>query len=386
MQSGISNFSRTVGPRRSSVKASLAAVALVTSTLAGMTTSVAAADAPGSPAPLSTEQRSDLIEQHLSIGRTSGGQAALVNGTLADRGVTSAAAPGAVTLSWKPYTANARYTVVRGETPLTTTKPGQATFTDATATAGTSYQYRIIPQLKGDTSAARTWGLAVTVPKVNHGETEAAAVQRTATAQAKAAKASATTTLTWTTFIPDKYVNQPIPKACKYWGKKYVYGGDNRGFDWKSSRYRTSESAVITWKSHKVDGHTSVKATHVYEKSNHKLVATKTASAKDMKVKKLGAGSGYADIRMVTHATNPFCGGTAKVKGAIDGALTFHITRGGWEIRSGNHRQMPNHEIYIYNGGHVTWVHKSKYASPLCLVGAATCELRNLTGYYGTYK
>ncbi|MCM2413297.1 hypothetical protein [Streptomyces sp. RKAG290] len=363
-----------------------ALAALPLALLATTTVASHADDAPGQSAPLSAQQRSDLAEQHLSIGRTSGGQAALVNNALADRGVTSTAAPGSVTLSWKPYTANARYTILRDETPLTTSKPGQATFKDTTASAGTSYQYRIIPQLKGDTSAARTWGLTVAVPEVDHGKTKAAAVQRTAIAQAEAAKASATTTLTWTTFIPQKYIDQPIPKACKYWGKKYVYGGDNRSFDWKSSRYRTSESAVITWKSRKVSGYTSVKATHVYKKSNHKLVAKKTASAKDMQVKKLGAGSGYADIRMVTHSTNPFCGGIAKVKGAIDGALTFHITRGGWEIRSGNHRKMPNHEIYIYNGGHVTWVHKSKYASPLCLVGAATCELTNLTGYYGKYK
>ncbi|MFJ4962727.1 hypothetical protein ACIP6P_09825 [Streptomyces sp. NPDC088729] len=385
MQSRISNLSRTVGSRRAGVKASLAAVALVAGTLAGQTTAAAAADARGNAAPLSAQQRSDLVEQHLSIGRTGGGQVALVNNALADRGVTSAAAPGAVTLSWKPYTTDARYTIVRGETPLTTTKPGQATFKDTNATAGSSYQYRIIPELKGDTSTARTWGLTVAVPKVNRGETEAAAVQRTATTQAAAAK-PATTTLTWTTFIPQKHINQPIPKACKYWGKKYVYGGDNRDFDWKSSRYRTSASAVITWKSRKVSGYTSVKATHVYKKSNKKLVAKKNASAKDMKVKKLGAGSGYADIRMVTHSTNPFCSGIAKVKGAIDGALTFHITRGGWEIRSGNHRQMPNHEIYIYNGGRVTWVYKSKYSSPLCLVGSATCDLKNLTGYYGKYK
>ncbi|MFJ2819451.1 hypothetical protein ACIQOU_16995 [Streptomyces sp. NPDC091279] len=372
--------------RISSVKASLAAAALVSSTFAGLSTTAVAADAPGTPAPLSAQQRSDLAEQRLSIGRTSGGQVALVNGALADLGVTSTAAPGAVTLSWKPYAAGARYTIVRGETPLTTTKPGQASFKDTTATDGASYQYRIIPELKGDTSTARTWGLTVAVPKVNRGETEAAAVQRTSTAQAAAAKAAATTTLTWTTFIPQKYINQPIPKACKYWGSKYVYGGDNRSFDWKSSRYRTSESAVINWKTHKVSGYTSVKTTHVYKKSNKKLVAKKTASAKDMKVKKLGAGSGYADIRMVTHSSNPFCGGIAKIKGAIDGALTFHITRGGWEIRSGNHRQMPNHEIYIYNGGRVTWVYKSKYASPLCLVGALQCELKNLTGYYGKYK
>ncbi|MEU6993991.1 hypothetical protein ABZ953_25480 [Streptomyces sp. NPDC046465] len=372
------------------VRASLprmAALAALPLALVATTAVASHADGtPGSPAPLSAQQLSDLAEQHLSFGRTSSGRAAVVNGALADRGVTSKAAPGAVTLAWKPYAADARYTIVRGETPLATTEPGQATFEDTTATAGASYQYRIVPQLKGDTSAARTWGLTVAVPKVKHGETEAAAVRNTATAQAAAARASATTTLTWTTFIPEKYINQPIPKACQYWGSKYVYGGDNRGFDWKSSRYRTSASALITWKSHKVNGYTSVKATHVYRKSDKKLVAQKTASAKDMAVKRLGAGSGYADIRMVTHSTNPFCGGVAKVKGAIDGALTFHITRGGWEIRSGNHRQMPNHEIYIYNGGRATWVYKSKYASPLCLVGAATCDLKNLTGYYGKYK
>lgn len=369
-----------------SVKASLVAVALVAGTLAGLNTSASADEAPGTPAPLSAQQRSDLSEQRLSIGRASNGRVALVNGALADRGVTSTAAPGAVTLSWKPYAADARYTIVRGDTPLVTTERGQSTFKDTAATAGASYEYRIIPELKGDTSTARTWGLTVAVPKVNRGESEAVSVQHAAAAQAASAKAAATTTLTWTTFIPQKYIDQPIPKACKYWGSKYVYGGDNRSFDWKSSRYRTSESATITWSTRKVNGYTSVKATHVYKKSNKKLVAKKTASTKDMKVKKLGAGSGYADIRMVTHSTNPFCSGVAKVKGAIDGALTFHITRGGWEIRSGNHRQMPNHEIYIYNGGRVTWVYKSKYASALCLVGAATCDLRNLTGYYGKYK
>lgn len=371
--------------RISSAKASSVAVALVASTLVGLTTS-AAADVPGASTPLSAQQLSDLAEQRLRIGRTDGGQVALVNAALADRGVTSTATPGAVTLSWKPYAADARYTIVRGETPIATTKPGQATFKDTTATADTSHQYRIVPELKGDTSTARTWGLTVAVPKVNRGETETAAVQRTATTQAANAKAAASTTLTWTTFIPQKYITQPIPKACKYSGSKYVYGGDNRGFDWESSRYRTSASAVINWKSRNVEGYTSVSATHVYKKSNKKQVAKKTASGKGMKVKKLGAGSGYADIRMVTHATNPFCGGVAKVKGAIDGALTFHITRGGWEIRSGNHRRMPNHEIYIYNGGRVTYVYKNKYANAACLVGAALCDLKNLTGYYGKYK
>jgi hypothetical protein len=106
-----------------------------------------------------------------------------------------------------------------------------------------------------------------------------------------------------------------------------------------------------------------------------------------MKVWQLGAGSDYVDIRMVTHATNPFCSGIAGIKGAIDGALQFHLTTSGdWEIHSGTVRQMPDHYIYIYNGGRVTNVYESKYASPLCLVGSATCPVIDLTGYIGNFN
>ena len=71
------------------------------------------------------------------------------------------------------------------------------------------------------------------------------------------------------------------------------------------------------------------------------------------------------DVRMVTHASNPFCKVTA-----IDGAFSMHLTQSGnYAIFSGNHRQMPNHYIYIYDGGKVTDVYKRDAASPLCLVG-----------------
>lgn len=85
---------------------------------------------------------------------------------------------------------------------------------------------------------------------------------------------------------------------------------------------------------------------------------------------------------MVNHAANPFCS-----IGAIDGAISMKVTQGGnWSIFSGNHRQMPNHHIYIYNGGIVTDVHRRDYANALCLIGSAECPLVNLTGYSGTYS
>jgi hypothetical protein len=88
---------------------------------------------------------------------------------------------------------------------------------------------------------------------------------------------------------------------------------------------------------------------------------------------------------MVHHATNPFC--NSRLTGAIDGAITISIYKSGrWEIRSGNHRQMPSHLIYIYNGGRVTTLYRRSAVSPLCLFGAATCDLAKLTGFTGTYS
>lgn len=101
-----------------------------------------------------------------------------------------------------------------------------------------------------------------------------------------------------------------------------------------------------------------------------------------MSVRALGFGSNYVDIRMVTHASNPFC----RV-GAIDGAISIRLyTNGYWAIRSGNHRRMPNHYIYIYNGGRVSNVYTAKYESAGCLIGQATCPLANLTGFTGTFR
>ncbi|MGH4036025.1 hypothetical protein ACQB60_44820 [Actinomycetota bacterium Odt1-20B] len=145
-------------------------------------------------------------------------------------------------------------------------------------------------------------------------------------------------------------------------------------------------NAVITWKNKRVNGYKDVHPTYVYTKSTGLKVAKRTATAKHMKLKKLGSGKNYVDVRMVLHATIPFCKGLGGVKGAIDGALTMHMTKGGnYTIRSGKHRQMPNHHIYIYDGGKVTNVLKSKYKSLACLIGEALCPQKDLTGRRGKF-
>lgn len=331
----------------------------------------------------------DVESEGFSVRTAPSGETAVVDSSMASDGAISAANPGFVDLAWETYSAKARYTVVRGDTVLAELPAGSTGFRDSTVVPGAKYQYRIVPQLVGDTARARTVGLQVTVPAPRRGQSELTAMRTSATARAEAAAAAATTTLTWVTFIAQKRLDAPLiagKPACTY-GKGYAFGGDNRSFDWRSSSYRTAANALITWKGSKVQGSTGIGATHVYNKKTGKLAAKRTASGSKMQVRRLGGGSGYVDIRMVTHATNPFC--SKNLPNAIDGALQFKIrSNGNWEIRSGTHRQMPSHHIYIYNGGRVTDVYKRKAASPWCLSGSgpAGCQLANLTGYQGRYK
>jgi hypothetical protein len=71
----------------------------------------------------------------------------------------------------------------------------------------------------------------------------------------------------------------------------------------------------------------------------------------------------------------------------LDGAITIKVSKDGWwEIRSGNHRLMPNHHMYIYNSGRVTNVYRRTYQGAYCLIGSAACDVADLTGYYGTFN
>jgi hypothetical protein len=327
-----------------------------------------------------------LDSQGFAVLRTSSRRSAVVDRSMVDQGITTATGTSFTDISWQGYDRRARYVVSRDGRDIASLGAGVTSFRDTGLRAGSRHVYRVAPVLpRGGDPRARVWGLRVSVPAVRRGEDPLSALRRQAVRQATAAAVAKTTTVTWMTFIPQKKIDAP-KAGCDY-GSKFQFGGDGHGYDWKSSKYRTVLNAVITWKSKKVDGYKDIGASHVYVKKTGKLVATKTASDKDMKAKKMGSGGKYVDIRLVTHATNPFCKGLGGVKGAIDGALSMHVTTGGnWSIISGKHRLMPNHYIYIYNGGKVTNVYKRDYANELCLIGSAACPEADLTGYYGKFK
>ncbi|MEU7569404.1 hypothetical protein [Streptomyces fradiae] len=323
-----------------------------------------------------------LAAQGFGVMRTASGETAVVDRSSAREGITAAAGASFVDLSWNAYAKDARYVVTRDGEDVARLAPGVTSFRDTEVTPGTEHHYQVAPVLpEGGHPQARLWGVKVAVPASG----SLTALRQQAASRASAAGVAATSTLSWVTFIPQKKVDAPTG-GCDY-GRKFQFGGDGRsGFDWKSDKYRTALHATVTWKNRNVTGSKSVRSTTVYVKSTGKKVATKTASDKNMSVKKLGSGGNYVDVRMSLHATNPFCKGLGSVKGAINGALTINLTKSGnYTIRSGKHRLMPNHHIYIYDGGKVTNVYTRKYASASCLIGSIACAEADLTGRRGTF-
>lgn len=197
-----------------------------------------------------------------------------------------------------------------------------------------------------------------------------------------AARTAASTTVTWETFIPQWRIPAPGPayRNCQYRGSSYLYGGDGHGYDWKNSSFRTSTSAVVTWSNKSVNSYGATRATHVYLRSNGKLISAKTASNSGEKARLLSRGGNYVGIRMETNAGNPYCS-----LSAIEGAFTITVSNvGDWTISSGQHRQMPDHYVYMFSGGKETDIYKRNYASPDCLGGAFVCSYANMhsSGHY----
>ncbi|MET8288958.1 hypothetical protein ACGFWD_10035 [Streptomyces sp. NPDC048448] len=323
-----------------------------------------------------------LQAQGFGVLRAASGETAVVDTSLAREGITSAAGKDFVTLSWKGYEKGARYVITRDGRNVAALAAGVTSFRDTHVKPGAGYHYQVVPVLpEGGAPQARLYGVRVSVPASG----SLTGLRAQAAERATAAAVARTSTVTWLGFIPQKKVNAP-PAGCDY-GTNYQFGGDGHSdFNWKSDKYRFALNATVTWNTKKVVANKHIQASHVYLKRTGRLVAQKTASARNTYAKKLGSSSRSVDVRMVVHATNPFCRGLGGVKGAADGALTMNLaTSGNYAIRSGKHRLYPNTYIYIYDGGRVTDVVTRRYASTACLIGSVACPEADLTGYYGRF-
>lgn len=329
----------------------------------------------------SATTRKELLQQGLSVMKDASGHQAIVDSSLAGKGIIAAVNATSVSLSWDAVSPTAAYSVNRDGKPLTQLPAGATSFVDTAVVAESTHQYTVLPvgQAAGDPKA-RSWSMKATVPSVNGSGQGLTAWLAKRASVVRAAGVGATSTLSWDTFIPQARLDAPTigGKAVCTYGTGYQFGGDNHGFDWRAAGVRTTLNAVVTWSNKSLQSFVSIGTTHVYRKSNGALVDRRTASVANSYIKKLGSGSNYIDIRMVTHARNPFCPSAA---GAIDGAFSITLTQSGnYSIFSGNHRRMPNHYVYLFDQGVAREVYRLGYANPYCLFGAATCPLANFYG------
>lgn len=120
--------------------------------------------------------------------------------------------------------------------------------------------------------------------------------------------------------------------------------------------------------------------TTVYSKSTgNKVDEAQASGTYDAYLLGTDAGRTYVDVRMGVQVGNPFCS-----MNSIEGAFSITLTRSGsYTIFSGQHRQMPNHEIFLQgsSGGTERVIYQRQYAS---LVNMA-CPPANMGGYTGPF-
>lgn len=283
-----------------------------------------------------------------------------------------------VSLSWAAVPGVTSYEVLRDEVLLTTTD--QLSLFDPAVSSGVEYRYSIrsitpesyVPPSES-TSASTFWFFSIKIPA----STSPEAVQDVVDERLAATAARSSTQVNYQTFIPQKYLNAP-PAGCSY-GNGYQFGGDDRSYQASGYPYRTRLNANINWTSSAALSVTkNVGSTNVYK--NGSKVATKTASTSDMSISKLAlSNSTLVDLRFNLKAKNPFC-----TMNSIQAAFTMRVTRSGsYRISSGQHRLMPNHEIYVGDGRWTT-VYRRGYQNATCLVSMA-CPLAEMSAS-GTYS
>ncbi len=173
----------------------------------------------------------------------------------------------------------------------------------------------------------------------------------------------------YTTFIPDPYAPNYlyITDGCCFHENVHRFGGDNRGFNWKSTRYRTRIDAyAIFYES----GYTafydipSVGRTTYYNK-NGKLIGYDYANKSGMYSHSISKTSTAVSYSMYHSVGNPF----EEKFPNIDYRYDATIYKSGSLTISGNHDQAPNHEIYFmtYPGDTISTVHQHKRKSFLYL-------------------
>lgn len=309
-------------------------------------------------------------------------------------GAISASTSEYVDVSWEPIDGAGSYLVVVDGHALASTTDTAYRYTFPGDPVRSHIQ--VIPKSKnGGTDDLPVIGLVATPPSGAQSLGDETAVDTTVERLAAAANSYQNASVIWRTFIPQARLDAP-PAGCDY-GNGYEFAGDNRGYSTSDTvSSRTVITRDVSWDSPIIgDPYFSVGWTHVYDKSTGAHVATELADDATFEAYKLGGDATvsnpgtYVDLRFGVHAGNPFCFGNS-----IEGAFTLTLTRNGsYVIPSGQHRQMPNHEIFIraytWVPGtpaveYVTPIYQRDFLDPVCLV-YLTCSPATMSGLAGSY-
>lgn len=302
-------------------------------------------------------------------------------------GAASAATPRFVDLSWSPMDGVESYAVERAGELVATTTETALRVTDVTP--GEQIDFRI-SAISAEDSVGDTpvFGLHVEVPQGAVGEDSA---QQQVSQSAAQAVRYDNAYLDWYTFIPMDRVDIP-PVGCEY-GSGYQFGGDDRGFAATPSQssilgYRTWIAGNIAWSrgSGPVLTSSFFTPTSVYDADTGEEVdfAGNDGNPDNIaEMNVLDSSTEFVDIRVRLQGHTAFC----PIGNSVEGAFTITVTRAGnYAILSGQHRQMPNHEIFLtsFGAGNSTIVYQRRYLDPTCLVNWA-CPPAEMGGYQGTY-
>ena len=325
-----------------------------------------------------TAGSSSLLKPYVPM-KLEGEAPALIDTTLIDKaGASAAISRSFVDLSWTSH-ANRKYVIYRDGVEIANQSDGS--FRDTRVVPAKRYEYQIVTistdgsELGAGESSAI--GYPVTIPSSAVDARGAAALNALAASTSRAV-------VRYKTFIPQKRLASPAAGCGSYSGSKYEFGGDNRSFNPDGGSSRGSVNANIRFGDNAglFGSSKQIGATHIYRKSDGKLVTQKTASNSGMWAKQLGADRSSVDIRIQMDLGNPFCTKFAPISGVV--SLTVN-QNGTYRTISGTHKQMPSHEIYVSRPiGNWAAIHRSSAKDPMCLFGAA-CPTVTLSGLYGSY-
>lgn len=176
---------------------------------------------------------------------------------------------------------------------------------------------------------------------------------------ASASSSAAKTYLRYQTFIPKPYVDAPEFACTLNDSKKYLFAGDNRGFNPDSNAFKTRFQVTVDWlnKGNLAVSRT-VGTTRRYQSDGNgnpilSTLETKTASANGMVLTNLQNSSTLVHYKLDHSVMNPMCSTLAA--DSIRYETDVWIARSGAYTITNKFRLAPNHELYLKDSDQPDW-------------------------------